>query len=195
MAALRDVTAVVDDFVTIISEIAAQTNLLALNATIEAARAGPAGRGFTVVAQEVRSLAEQSETAAAQVTEQVHRIRTRLASASDAVEAGVTRLRDAGGVAQDVSVALGRIERVVDRVEHATRRVVAAVQTNHRSLTAVQQALGAARDTSEGHAAAAQQVAASTEQTSASAQQVSATAELLERASVRLRGLVGAFRT
>lgn len=195
MAALRDVTAVIDDFASVISEIAAQTNLLALNASIEATRAGRAGRGFAVVAQEVRTLAEQSEGAAAEVSEQVRRIRLRLTSASAAVESGVTRLGDAGSVAEDVSGALGRIERVVDRVEHATRRVVSAVQANHRSLGAVQHALNAARDRSEGHAAAAQQVAASTEQTSASAQQVSATAELLQTASVRLRELVGAFRT
>lgn len=195
MAALRDVTAVIDDFASVISDIAAQTNLLALNATIEATRAGAAGRGFAVVAQEVRTLAEQSEEAAAEVTEQVRRIRLRLESASSAVESGVTRLGDAGSVGEDVAGALGRIERVVDRVEHATRRVVSAVQANHRSLGAVQDALETARDRSEGHAAAAQQLAASTEQTSASAQQVSATAERLQAASVRLRELVGAFRT
>lgn len=195
MSALRDVTSVIDDFASVIADIATQTNLLALNASIEATRAGSAGRGFAVVAQEVRTLAEQSEEAAAEVSEQVRRIRLRLSSASAAVEAGVTRLGDAGTVAEDVSGALGRIERVVDRVEHATRRVVSAVQANHRSLGAVQHALNAARDRSEGHAAAAQQVAASTEQTSASAQQVSATAELLQTASVRLRELVGAFRT
>lgn len=195
MSALRDVTSVIDDFASVIADIATQTNLLALNASIEATRAGSAGRGFAVVAQEVRTLAEQSEEAAAEVSEQVRRIRLRLSSASAAVEAGVIRLGDAGTVAEDVSGALGRIERVVDRVEHATRRVVSAVQANHRSLGAVQHALHAARDRSEGHAAAAQQVAASTEQTSASAQQVSATAELLQTASVRLRELVGAFRT
>ncbi len=195
MSGLRDVTGVVDDFVNVISEIATQTNLLALNAAIEAARAGPAGRGFAVVAQEVRTLAEQSEQAAFEVTEQVKRIRTRLISASNAVESGATRMQAAGDVASDVSTALGRIERVVERVESSTRRVVTAVHDNRASLGAVQHSLTSARDTSEGHAAAAEQVAASTEQTSASAQEVSATAEMLQTASVRLRALVGAFQT
>lgn len=195
MSGLRDVTGVVDDFVNVISEIATQTNLLALNAAIEAARAGPAGRGFAVVAQEVRTLAEQSEQAAFEVTEQVKRIRTRLTSASNAVESGATRMRAAGDVASDVSTALSRIETVVERVESSTRRVVTAVHDNRASLGAVQHSLTSARDTSEGHAAAAEQVAASTEQTSASAQEVSATAEMLQTASVRLRALVGAFQT
>ncbi len=195
MTGLRDATGVVDDFVSVISEIATQTNLLALNAAIEAARAGSAGRGFAVVAQEVRTLAEQSANAASEVTENVKRIRARLASASQSVEAGATRMRDVGGVASDVSLALSRIEHVVERVETSTSRVVSAVTANRASLGAVQHSLTSARDTSEGHAAAAQEVAASTEETSASAEEVSATAEMLQTASVRLRSLVSGFRT
>lgn len=195
MMSLRDATALIDDFVGVISEIATQTNLLALNAAIEAARAGSAGRGFAVVAQEVRTLAEQSANAADEVTENVKRIRSRIASASGAVESGATRLKDAETVAASVSGALSRIEDAVTRVESAATRVNGAVRANRTSLGAVQKSLTSARDTSEGHAAAAEQVAASTEQTSASAQEVSATAEMLQTASLRVRGLIGEFRT
>lgn len=195
MAALRDATAVIDDFVGVISEIATQTNLLALNAAIEAARAGSAGRGFAVVAQEVRMLAEQSANAANEVTENVKRIRTRIASASSSVESGTTRLKDVELVAAGVSTALSRIDDAVAQVEGAATRVSSAVTANRSSLGAVQRSLTSARDTSEGHAAAAEEVAASTEQTSASAQEVSATAEMLQTASMRVRGLIGEFRT
>jgi len=195
MTALRDATALIDDFVGVISEIATQTNLLALNAAIEAARAGSAGRGFAVVAQEVRTLAEQSANAADEVTENVKRIRAQIASASGAVESGATRLKDAELVAAGVSSALSRIEDAVAQVEGAATRVTTAVQANRASLGAVQKSLTSARDTSEGHAAAAEEVAASTEQTSASAQEVSATAEMLQTASLRVRGLIGEFRT
>ncbi len=195
MMALRDATALIDDFVGVISEIATQTNLLALNAAIEAARAGSAGRGFAVVAQEVRTLAEQSANAADEVTENVKRIRAQIASASGAVESGATRLKDAETVAAGVSSALSRIEDAVAQVEGAATRVSGAVQANRTSLGAVQKSLMSARDTSEGHAAAAEEVAASTEQTSASAQEVSATAEMLQTASLRVRGLIGEFRT
>lgn len=195
MSALKDATALIDDFVGVISEIATQTNLLALNAAIEAARAGSAGRGFAVVAQEVRTLAEQSASAANEVTENVKRIRARISSASTAVESGATRLKDAEAVAAGVSGALSRIEDAVSQVEGAATRVSGAVNANRSSLGAVQKSLTSARDTSEGHAAAAEEVAASTEQTSASAQEVSATAEMLQTASLRVRGLIGEFRT
>lgn len=195
MSALKDATAVVDDFVQVISEIATQTNLLALNAAIEAARAGSAGRGFAVVAQEVGALAEQSANAANEVTDNVKRIRARIASASNSVASGATHLKDVHAVAAGVSDALTRIEDVVTRVESSSSRVSSAVSANQSSLTAVQRSLTSARDTAEGHAAAAEEVAASTEETSASAEEVSATAEMLQTASVRLRGLIGEFRT
>ena len=195
MVSLRDATSAIDDFVSVISEIATQTNLLALNAAIEAARAGSAGRGFAVVAQEVRALAEQSANAANEVTENVKRIRARIASASSAVDSGATRLKDVETVAEGVGEALSRIEHAVAQVEGAASRVSTAVNANRQSLGAVQKSLTSARDTAEGHAAAAEQVAASTEQTSASAQEVSATAEMLQTASLRVRGMVGEFRT
>lgn len=195
MISLKDATSVIDDFVSVISEIATQTNLLALNAAIEAARAGSAGRGFAVVAQEVRTLAEQSANAAKEVTENVTRLRTRIASASSAVDSGANRLKDVETVAEGVGEALSRIEHAVAQVEGAAARVSTAVHANRQSLGAVQKSLTRARDTAEGHAAAAEQVAASTEQTSASAQEVSGTAEMLQTASLRVRGLIGEFRT
>ena len=195
MASLRDTTALIDDFVQVISEIASQTNLLALNAAIEAARAGSAGRGFAVVAQEVRALAEQSASAAHDVTDTVKRIRSRIAEASEAVESGATQLKDVEQVAAGVSDALARIEAAVERVHLSTSRVTEAVDANQASIEDVRAALGTARNTAEGHAAAAEEVAASTEETSASAEEVSATAELLKTASSRVHGMIGEFRT
>jgi methyl-accepting chemotaxis protein len=195
MMRLREATAAIDDFVGVISEIANQTNLLALNASIEAARAGSAGRGFAVVAQEVRALAEQSASAAQQVTQMVARFRGQIAGAAGAVDGGATRLRDVETVAEGVGAALARIEHAVAQVEDAAAQVAHAVVANRQSLGNVQQVLEAARSAAENHAAAAEEVAASTSQTTASAQEVSGTAESLQRASLRVLGLIGEFRT
>jgi methyl-accepting chemotaxis protein len=195
MTALREAAAVVDDFTAVISEIASQTNLLALNAAIEAARAGSAGRGFAVVAQEVRTLAEQSSRAADEVAENVRRIRTRVASATRAVETGTTRLRDVENVAGAASAALERIEEAVARVETASSRVTEMVFDNRAAIAAAEDALVSARDAAASHAAAAEEVAASTEQTAATVQQVSATAELLQSGAVRVHDMVKEFRT
>ncbi len=195
MMRLREATAAIDDFVGVISEIANQTNLLALNASIEAARAGSAGRGFAVVAQEVRALAEQSASAAQQVTQTVARFRSQIAGAASAVDGGATRLRDVETVAEGVGAALARIEHAVAQVEDAAAQVAHAVVANRQSLGNVQQVLEAARSAAESHAAAAEEVAASTSQTTASAQEVSGTAESLQRASLRVLGLIGEFRT
>ncbi|MEN9507551.1 MAG: hypothetical protein RLZZ621_114 [Gemmatimonadota bacterium] len=195
MTALRDMTGVIDEFVSVISEIATQTNLLALNAAIEAARAGTAGRGFAVVAQEVRTLAEQSEQAADQVTANVKRFRSHIADASRAVEAGATRLRDVEAIAEAVGTALDRIDFAVAQVDGAASRVTRAVEANRESLRQVQRSLNSARDTAEGHAEAASAAVRSTEQTAVAAQQVSGTAEVLQTASLRVRGLIGEFRT
>jgi methyl-accepting chemotaxis protein len=151
MTALRDATAVIDDFVGVISEIATQTNLLALNAAIEAARAGSAGRGFAVVAQEVRTLAEQSANAANEVTENVKRIRARIASASGSVESGPRASR----TRKHSPRALARRCRASKTPSHrwkAPRRACPAqCKPIARRSARCRSHSPSARDTSEGH--------------------------------------------
>ena len=195
IAQLRDATAVIDRFVAVISDIAVQTNLLALNAAIEAARAGDAGHGFAVVAEEVRTLADQSAKAASDVTENVRRIRERVGSASAAVEAGTQRMKNVEEVATSASNALAQIESAVVRVESASARVTRAVESNQHALISVRDAIIGARETAEGHAASSEQVAAAVQQTSASVEEVSATAAELQTAAERVRTMVSEFKT
>jgi methyl-accepting chemotaxis protein len=195
IAHLRDATAVIDRFVAVISDIAVQTNLLALNAAIEAARAGDAGHGFAVVAEEVRTLADQSAKAASDVTENVRRIRDRVGSASAAVEAGTQRMKNVEEVATSASNALAQIESAVMRVETASMRVTRAVESNQHALISVRNAILGAKETAESHAASSEEVAAAVQQTSASVQEVSATAAELQTAAERVRTMVLEFKT
>ncbi len=97
----------IGDVLSLISEIAEQTNLLALNATIEAARAGEAGKGFAVVASEVKNLATQTSKATEEISTQVSDIQS---STSDAVD------------------AISSISEAMDKVEEYTRNIAASVQ-------------------------------------------------------------------
>jgi methyl-accepting chemotaxis protein len=106
----------------VIDDIADQTNLLALNAAIEAARAGEQGRGFAVVADEVRKLAERTTTATKEITQMIHGVQegTRLAvtamqNGTKEVELGVKATREAGDSLREI---INISDRVGDMVTH-----------------------------------------------------------------------------
>lgn len=93
----------------VIKEVADQTNLLALNAAIEAARAGEAGRGFAVVADEVRKLAERTGTATLEIGRLVEAIRSNTANAVGSMQSGTARMESGMRLTREVGVAIERI--------------------------------------------------------------------------------------
>jgi len=165
--ALAQVAQKIGDVVKLIQNIAAQTNLLALNATIEAARAGEAGRGFSVVATEVKSLAVQTakatEDIAAQIqavqsstgkaVDAIHRISARMSEISDhtsSIAASVWQQNAATGEisknvtnaangAKSVESVLGQVTEAVSRATHGATTVLAASQAVEGAATEVRQ--------------------------------------------------------
>jgi methyl-accepting chemotaxis protein len=123
--------------VALISDIAAQTNLLALNATIEAARAGDAGRGFAIVAQEVKALAEQTAKATNQIKDRVESVQGRVGSAVQAISAIQAVVDDLNGVAGNLNLAMDAQRAKVGEIAGATTHVAADARAVLTGIEAV----------------------------------------------------------
>ena len=102
--------------VSVIKEIADQTNLLALNAAIEAARAGEQGRGFAVVADEVRKLAEKTGQATTEISQMINAIQSETGQAIEAIGHGMSEAESGKGHVRRVGDALERIIQAIDQV-------------------------------------------------------------------------------
>ena len=181
-------------FVGAIHAVADQTNLLALNAAIEAARAGEAGRGFAVVADEVRKLAVESGRAANEVNGLVGSMRQRIASTASAFSQGVSELGDVGSVSRTAVEALEAVSSAVTGVNEVAASVSEAADAHESAVNQLVSNLSRAGEQAEAQAATSQEAAAAAEETAATAEEVAATAQQLSSNAQRLEALVAGFR-
>ncbi|TGE33976.1 methyl-accepting chemotaxis protein [Desulfosporosinus sp. Sb-LF] len=115
------------DIARLITSITEQTNLLALNAAIEAARAGEHGRGFSVVAEEVRKLAEQAKVASGQITALVVLNRANIEHAIEAIDSEETRVNDGINVVNTVGLDLRDILEMVNEVSSQVNGITSSI--------------------------------------------------------------------
>jgi methyl-accepting chemotaxis protein len=195
VAELQRASTQITGFVETIQGIARQTNLLALNAAIEAARAGEHGRGFAVVADEVRKLADGSARAADEIDSAVRQVRRQIETAAATMDRGVSHVAGVEEVSRGAESAFEEIASAVDSVRAAASRVDDAAEENRAAVQSVEENVRAVGATAESHAASAEEVSAAAEEQSAATQELSAASVELLHAAERLKELVSGFRT
>ncbi len=177
--ALQDKSSSIREFVTTLQEIANQTKLLALNAAIESARAGEAGKGFSVVAQEVRRLADQASEASKQIEEIVESISADMEQSSYAMaqsEKDVHEGREQMVVAQK---AFSLIEEQTSHMIQGVAQSIAIVQALSQGGEKLRHASEVLTDTATQTSGVVQEVAAASEEQLASMQEVASSAHSL----------------
>lgn len=170
----------IGQIIEVINDIAEQTNLLALNAAIEAARAGEHGRGFAVVADEVRKLAERTTKATEEVASSIKEIQADTSTAVKQMEAGSARVHKGVELANSAGDALGRITQSSQGLTGMVQSIAAAAE--EQSSTSQQIAKNIA------------QINAVTRESADGAAQAAKAAALLSEQSERLQSLVRTFK-
>ncbi|KNZ69210.1 methyl-accepting chemotaxis sensory transducer [Thermincola ferriacetica] len=195
----------IGEIIQVIDDIAEQTNLLALNAAIEAARAGEHGKGFAVVADEVRKLAERSSKATKEIADLITNIQKLTAMAVAAMEAGTGEVEKGSNLALDAGNALKEILATVEETYQQVQNISAAAEEISASSQDVVKAIDNVSAISHGNTAATEQlreaskqvalamenIAAVTQQSSASAEEVSASTEEMTAAAEAIANAAG----
>ncbi|WP_223881929.1 methyl-accepting chemotaxis protein [Niallia endozanthoxylica] len=177
-----------------ITDIAAQTNLLALNAAIEAARAGEHGRGFAVVADEVRKLAEQSAGSAQKISQLISAIQGETNKAVESMDVAAKEVFLGIGIVNTAGQSFRQIEGSINEVTIQIQEISSAVQEMAAGSEQIVQSMQFITEVSESTSSGTQGVSAATEEQLAAMEEISSSANALSTMAVDLQMLIGKFK-